>query len=124
MSWEREDTERWLTDYPLPADFVWNDEVVWPRYELKNGYGFWLKTAGPYHPALRGLFGLVHDILAEKSVTGARAPSPDELAAELRAYATVQATLGIEDPAPPPAATGQGIDFARRLQANQPPSTA
>lgn len=109
MPWEREDTERWLKDYPLPADFSWNGEAARPRYQLKEGYGFWLRTAGPYHPALRGLFKLIHEILAEKSAVGARAPTPEELAAELTAYAALQGTLGLEDdelPATPPA--GQG----------------
>lgn len=124
MPWEREDTERWLKDYPLPPDFVWNGEKVWPRYQLQHGYGQWLATAGSYHPALRGLFALIHDILAEKSATGARAPTPDELASELRAYATLQGTLGIEveeipKPAAPAAGEWKGVDFAQKLRAKQ-----
>ncbi len=124
MAWEREDTERWLKDYPLPPDFIWNGEKAWPRYQLKEGYGQWLRTAGSYHPALRGLFALVHDILAEKAAVGAKAPTADELAAELRAHATLQGTLGIEEEPPVPAAApGQGIDFAKRLRANLPGNT-
>lgn len=63
-AWTPDDTERWLTDYPLPATFKWNGERAYPRYALKKGYGFWLRTAGPYYPALRGLFGLCHEILS------------------------------------------------------------
>lgn len=127
MAWEREDTERWLDDYPLPADFVHNGEVVYPRYQLRTGYGQWLRTAGSYHPALRGLFALVHEVLAEKSATGARMPTPEELGTELAAIVTMQGTLGLDpEPAAPAAAAqpavGQGVDFARRLKANQPPT--
>jgi hypothetical protein len=63
-AWTCDDTERWLTDYPLPAHFKWNNERAYPRYNLKKGYGFWLRTAGPYYPALRGLFALCHEIFS------------------------------------------------------------
>lgn len=95
MAWEREDTERWLNDYPLPADFTWRGEKVWPRYQVKHGYGQWLRTSGPYHVALRGLFALVHDLLAAVPA-GAAMPAPEDLAAQLRALETVQGTLGLE----------------------------
>lgn len=113
MAWEREDTERWLNDYPLPADFVYHGQKVWPRYQLKHGYGQWLRTAGPYHVALRGLFAQVHDLLA-LIPPGGRMPAPDELAAQLRALDTMQGTLGIEEPPPPPpsATYGQGMNSA------------
>jgi hypothetical protein len=94
MAWEREDTERWLNDYPLPADFTWHGEIAWPRYELKHGYGQWLRTAGPYHVALRGLFTLVHDLLAAVP-EGAAMPGPEDLAAQLRALESVPETLGL-----------------------------
>lgn len=96
--WTPDDTERWLTDYPLPRDFVFpplpadvrvvlegrdagepNQARAWPLYTAKKGYGFWLRTAGPYHKPLRGLFALAHEILATLPL-GARMPTPEELA--------------------------------------------
>lgn len=96
--WTPDDTERWLSDYPLPRDFVFpplpvdvrpvlegvdpgepNQARAWPLYTAKKGYGFWLRTAGPYHKPLRGLFALAHEILASLPV-GARMPGPEELA--------------------------------------------
>lgn len=101
MAWTRDDVERWLNDYPLPKDFVFRGEKVWPRYQLKKGYGFWLKTAGPYHVALRGLFQLCVQLIQEVPV-GAPMPSPDELAARIRYWETLQAELpmSLEDQAP------------------------
>lgn len=90
--WDREDTERWLNDYGLPADFVFNGAKCYPRYALKKGYGFWLRTAGPYHPALRGLFSLCHEILREIPV-GSRMPYPEELADRIRAHVEAQKKL-------------------------------
>lgn len=92
MPWLPEDTERWLTDYPLPANFVWNGERAYPRYTLKKGYGFWLRTAGPYHAALRGLFALCHQILAGMPV-GAPMPSSTQLIEELKRYAGQQTEM-------------------------------
>lgn len=99
--WTYDDTERWLSDYPLPRDFVFpplppdvtpilegpgvknaNQALVWPAYNLKKGYGFWLRTAGPYHKPLRGLYALVHEILATIPL-GERLPTPEELAAKI-----------------------------------------
>ena len=102
MSWDRTDTERWLNDYPLPADFTFHGERVWPRYQLKKGYGFWLRTAGPYHPALRGLFALIHELLAAIPV-GQAMPTPEELASRVRAWEALQAELPLteEDNAEP-----------------------
>lgn len=96
--WTDQDVERWLNDYPLPQGFKWRGEVAWPRYELKHGYGQWLRTAGSYHPALRGLFRLVCDVI-KGWPDGAPLPSPDQLAGQLRAYETVQPSLGLDEPA-------------------------
>lgn len=119
MAWEREDTERWLTRWPLPPDFKWKGQVAWPLYELKHGYGQWLRTAGSYHRSLRGLFLLCHDLLAALPV-GAPMPSPEDLAAQLRALETIQGTLGIEPadepdqvPQPEPNREYQGPGVAR-----------
>lgn len=81
--WLPDDTERWLTDFPLPATFLWNGERAYPRYTAKKGYGFWLRTAGPYHPALRGLFMLCHSTLAALRPGVDRMPSGEQLAALL-----------------------------------------
>ena len=73
--WTKDDTERWLGDFPLPADFLWNGLKVQPTHRvLKGGYGKWLRET-PYHP---GLFDLAHEILAEVSV-GQPMPSLHEL---------------------------------------------
>jgi hypothetical protein len=103
-AWSYDDTERWLTDYPLPAAFMWNGTRAYPRYNLKKGYGFWLRTAGPYHPALRGLFMLAHEILYQIPV-GQSMPSGDELAALLLRQVGRQAALPLsaEDQAAPAA---------------------
>lgn len=92
MSWTREDTEAWLNDWPLPNDFVWNDQKVMPLYQTKKGFGFWLRTAGPYHKPLRGLFALCHEIMAEIPL-GQNMPSPEELAALLHDHAARQGDL-------------------------------
>lgn len=106
MAWNDDDVERWLTDWPLPQDFTWKGETVWPRYQLKHGYGQWLRTAGPYHPALRGLFGLIAAII--KAIpAGHPMPTPEQLQAELKAYETVQETLGVDDE--PAAEIGRGM---------------
>jgi hypothetical protein len=94
MAWTDQDVENWLADYPLPADFTWQGERAWPRYQLKQGYGQWLRTAGSYHPALRGLFRACCDLL-QAIPTGAPLPTPDELAAQLRSFEAVQGTLGL-----------------------------
>lgn len=94
MAWTDDDVERWLNDYPLPADLTWKSERVWPRYELKHGYGQWLRTAGSYHPALRGLFRLVCQVLQGLPV-GRPMPTPPELVRELKKHEAVQADLPI-----------------------------
>jgi hypothetical protein len=91
-AWTREDVERWLTDYPLPANFTYNGARAYPRYRLRCGYGQWLRTAGPYHAALRGLFGLVCDIIIGWPV-GQPLPTPDELAQKIREAAAAQGEL-------------------------------
>jgi hypothetical protein len=122
-TWDDDDVERWLNDNPLPKDFIYNGEKVWPRYVLKHGYGQWLRTAGSYHPALRGLFRLVCDILKEVP-DGSELPTPERLQAELEAHASMHGTLGLEiEPATEPT-VGQGVDFSRRLKRNQPPDPA
>jgi hypothetical protein len=92
--WTQQQTESWLCEYPLPADFSWpdndgKDRAVLPSNRIHKGYGFWLRTT-PYFP---GLFELIHRILA-------LAPSdqlltPEWLAAELnkRRATTVQPEL-------------------------------
>lgn len=94
MSWEREDSERWLSDNPLPRSFSFNGEVTWPKYKLKKGYGQWLRTAGSYHPALRGLFALCHEILAGLPV-GRPMPGGTELAELIDAESLKQGALSI-----------------------------
>jgi hypothetical protein len=91
-SWEYEDTEAWLNDFPLPRDFVWNGQRVMPLYRLRKGFGFWLRTSGSYHVAFRGLFALCHEIL-EGIPPGRPMPSPDELAGLLREHAARQGSL-------------------------------
>lgn len=90
--WTRDDVERWLTDYPLPATFVWNGTRAYPRYTLKKGYGFWLRTAGPHYPALRGLFVLCCDILIGLP-TGTPMPTREQLAELLQRYVGKQESL-------------------------------
>lgn len=100
MAWTDEDVERWLNDWPLPKDFVWRGEVVYPRYQLKHGYGQWLRTAGSYHPALRGLFRLCCSVI-QALPTGAPMPSPEALAALLRPHEPKeQAGLELDAEAP------------------------
>lgn len=68
--WTEDDTEKFLTQQPLPGDFLWphrdrNDDgseklaPVLPSYRIHKGYGFWLRTT-PYFP---GLFEQIHAIL-------------------------------------------------------------
>lgn len=124
--WTRGDTERWLNDYPLPATFMWNGARAYPKYTLKKGYGFWLRTAGPYHPALRGLFVLCHQIL-EALPRGAPMPSGQDLAACVQRYAAQQGTLDFspEDLAAPeatnPAENAPGFATARQETDDESP---
>jgi hypothetical protein len=96
MSWDREDVERWLNDNPLPADMEFRGARVWPRYALKKGYGFWLKTAGPYHPALRGLFGLIVEIIQAIPV-GHPMPTAMQLMQRVKAWESMQLDLPLTD---------------------------
>lgn len=118
-TWTDEDTEKWMNDYPLPADFSWKGEKAWPRYTLKNGYGQWLRTAGSYHPALRGLWRSICELLQEWPV-GKDMPTPEEMVYELRARETMGGLLEVDDDAP---ALGRGVDFAAKLKRNQPPGS-
>ena len=83
--WLPLDTERWLTNYPLPATFLWPDNygkerLVLPTNRISKGYGFWLRTT-PYFP---GLFELCHRIIA---TTPADFPmTPEWLAGRLDEY--------------------------------------
>ena len=82
--WTSDDTERYLREYPLPADFRWphrdkaddGSEVlapVLPAYRIHKGYGFWLRTT-PYFP---GLFEEIHEILL---TIGDELPTSERLA--------------------------------------------
>lgn len=80
--WSDIQTEGWLTQYPLPVEFMWPDRYgklrrVLPTYRITGGYGKWLHET-PYFP---GLFEEIHQIIA-------RTPSdvlmtPEWLAAKL-----------------------------------------
>lgn len=115
-TWNDEDVENWLNDYPLPADFTWGGEKAWPRYQLKFGYGQWLRTAGSYHPALRGLFRLCCDVL-QQWPTGQDMPTAEQLAIALQAEVTMGGALELD----PAADIGRGVDFAAKLRKNRPP---
>lgn len=93
MSWDRDDTERWLKDYPLPHGFLYRGQKVWPRYRLKKGYGFWLRTT-PYH---QGLFELCHELLAAIPV-GGEMPPPEELARWIQREESAQGLLPLPAP--------------------------
>lgn len=92
-AWRDDDVERWLTDFPLPADFEWRGCRVLPRYRLKKGFGFWLRTT-PYH---QGLFELIRDILVALPA-GAPMPTPEELAAKLQLIEREQGLLPLDPP--------------------------
>lgn len=133
MSWTPDDVERWLNDFPLPKDLRFRGEIVWPRYQLKKGYGFWLRTAGPYHVAFRGLFNLIVQIIQAVPV-GKAMPNAEQLADQIRAHEAAQGVLVFtaednaprkdekDNPAVDPKARpgpletnfGQGVDFARK----------
>ena len=93
MSWRDDDVERWLNDYPLPVDFLWRGQRVWPRYQLKKGYGFWLRTT-PYH---QGLFEICRDILVNWMV-GQPMPDGDQLAVLLKRFEIEQGLLPLDAP--------------------------
>lgn len=90
--WNDDDVERWLNDFPLPADFRWTrtdrtkdtkekiltpDTLVMPSHRGVS-YGKWLRET-PYFP---GLFEMVRDII-QALPEGANLPTPEELAARL-----------------------------------------
>lgn len=63
-SWSKDDTEAFLSDWPLPATFAWPGKdgkplAVCPKYQIHGGYGKWLRET-PYYP---GLFDAVHNAL-------------------------------------------------------------
>lgn len=89
MKWSLDETEMYVTKWPLPADFVWRGRVVRPQHRtLKKGYGFWLRTT-PYH---RGLFAACHRVLEVCEVF----PTGHELAAAVLAQEKAQLGLALE----------------------------
>lgn len=123
MAWTEQGVERWLTKYPLPRDFTYNGQVVWPRYVLKKGYGQWLRTAGSYYPKLRGLWRQCCDILIAWPV-GKPLPTPEQLAGEIRALHSMGGALefaaegpaALPDPDDPDNVVGRGVNFAAQLR--------
>lgn len=91
--WSSEDTVRYLNRMPLPPDFTWRGLVVQPRYQIKKGYGFWLRTT-PYHP---GLFEHVNRYVARCE----ELPEPEAIAAAMNeieeAEAARQTEFGLEE---------------------------
>jgi hypothetical protein len=86
MNWTKDQTERYLTNYPLPAEFVWCGRLVRPSHRtLKKGYGFWLRTT-PYH---RGLFAACHAVLETCEIL----PTGEELAEAVTRGVGQQTTL-------------------------------
>jgi len=74
--WTKDDVQRWLTDYPLPPDFVWRGKKVEPSHRtLKGGFGKWLRET-PYH---QGLFEEICQLIRNMR-PGQAMPSPRELA--------------------------------------------
>ena len=104
--WTADDTERFLSQHPLPTEFRWErtqkrdgqrviipDQPVMPEYRIHKGYGFWLRTT-PYFP---GLFEEIHDILARWPGDEVL-PSPErigELLRERHAARGAQADLSL-----------------------------
>ena len=89
--WTSDDTEEWLKHNPLPGDFRYpghekdrDGKRIWatvlPTYQIKHGYGFWLRTT-PYFP---GLFEEIHAILAPWPENEPM-PAPEALGAILHA---------------------------------------
>ena len=81
--WSRDDTQTYLSANPLPRDFTWphrdgGDRPVHPAHTSVNSYGAWLRET----PYFRGLFPLIHEILATAPDLGDAA----WLAGELRAH--------------------------------------
>lgn len=96
--WPPDYTERYLTESPLPTDFVWphrdrnadgteNLQPVLPSYRIHKGYGFWLRTT-PYFP---GLFEEIHGILS-RLPGDAELPTAEELAAQLNEIRAARGT--------------------------------
>lgn len=61
--WTKDDTQAFLTAFPLPTTFSWPGRdgklhAVCPKYQI-HGYGKWLRET-PYYP---GLFEAVHEVL-------------------------------------------------------------
>jgi hypothetical protein len=92
LDWTDDDVERWLTDFPLPADFTWTrtdttkdkEKILTPNTAVRPkhhgvDYGKWLRET-PYFP---GLFERIRDIIRDVPV-GTHLPPPEELALLLR----------------------------------------
>lgn len=90
--WTDYDVERWLNDYPLPADFRWTrvdrnkttkaktltpSTLVMPTHRGLS-YGKWLHET-PYFP---GLFEAIRDIILSIPPEGAL-PTPEQLVERL-----------------------------------------
>lgn len=73
--WSKDDTEAFLTAYPLPSTLTWpgkdgKTHAVTPKYKIE-AYGKWLRET-PYYP---GLFDAVHEVLL---AAGDALPDSDE----------------------------------------------
>lgn len=84
-AWSEIQTEGWLTEFPLPADFTWADRYgverpVLPKYKISGGYGKWLHET-PYFP---GLFEHIHAIIARASAE--QELTPEWIVEQLAAY--------------------------------------
>lgn len=96
LPWTQIQTEGFLTEFPLPASFMWPDRYgkersPMPKYRVSGGYGKWLRET-PYFP---GLFELVHDILVRAPEDAVLTPEwvADRLNEHRRAQAAQTATL-------------------------------
>lgn len=97
VAWTKDDTAAYLSESPLPSDFLWphrdgGERAVVPAHSyLRGGYGKWLRET-PYY---QGLFELVHELLA-RLPADAELPTPEQLAkilAEVRRLKGEQANL-------------------------------
>lgn len=73
LPWTIQDTVDYLNDSPLPTDFLWEGKAAVPAHRQVTGYGKWLKET-PYH---RGLFPLIHRLMAAADYLPRRAEQAD-----------------------------------------------